>query len=193
YRVATSVRVELRTLRPIDTTQVKPLLSFGGWLTVTNIVGPLMTYLDRFFVSAILGLSAVAYYATPYEVLSRLKMLPQAVMGVMFPAMYAAHGADPGRLVLLYANSSKVIYWVMLPVTAGAFLLAPEALLIWLGEDFSKAATPVVHWLAAGWMINTLARAAFTVLQTAGRPDLVAKTHLAELIPYLGLLLILAN
>jgi O-antigen/teichoic acid export membrane protein len=184
---------ELRTPRSLERSHVRHLLSFGGWLTVTNIVGPLMTYMDRFFISAMLGLAAVAYYVTPYEVLSRLQMLPQAIMGVLFPAMAAAHGGDQQRLVHLYANSSRVTYWAMLPVTAGAFLLAPEALLIWLGEDFRDAATLVVHWLAVGWMINTLARPAFTALQSVGRPDLVAKAHLSELVPYLGLLLLLAK
>lgn len=193
YLAAASVCQELYRPQSLERSQVRQLLSFGGWLTVTNIVGPLMTYLDRFFISAILGLSAVAYYVTPYEVLSRLKILPQAVMGVLFPAMAAAHGGDQQRLVALYSNSSKALYWSMLPIIAGVFLLAPEALLFWLGDDFRNAATPVVYWLAAGWMINTLARPAFTVLQSAGRPDLVAKTHLAELIPYLGLLWWLAG
>jgi O-antigen/teichoic acid export membrane protein len=193
YWAATRVRRELRTPRSLERSHVRHLLSFGGWLTVTNIVGPLMTYMDRFFISAMLGLAAVAYYVTPYEVLSRLQMLPQAIMGVLFPAMAAAHGGDQQRLVHLYANSSRVTYWAMLPVTAGAFLLAPEALLIWLGEDFRDAATLVVHWLAVGWMINTLARPAFTALQSVGRPDLVAKAHLSELVPYLGLLLLLAK
>lgn len=190
---ATCVRPELRRPCSLRRSQVRPLLRFGGWLTVTNVVGPLMTYMDRFFISAILGLSAVAYYVTSFEVLSRLQVLPQAIMGVLFPAMAAAHGGDRQRLGHLYANSSKVICWAMLPVTAGAFLLAPEGLLIWLGEDFRHAATPVAHWLAVGWMINTLARPAFTVMQSAGRPDLVAKTHLSELIPYLCLLFFLAR
>lgn len=188
YIAAARVRRELLRPRNLERRRVQPLLRFGGWLTVTNIVGPLMTYLDRFFIGALLGMSAVAYYVTPYEVLSRLQMLPQSVMGVLFPAMATAYGGNRQRLTELYSHSSQVIYWLMLPVTAAAFLLAPEALLAWLGDDFRIAATPVVHWLAAGWIINTLARPAFTVLQSAGRPDLVAKAHLAELFPYLGLL-----
>jgi len=193
YLAAAQVQKELLRPRLFDGRQVRPLLSFGGWLTVTNIVGPLMTYLDRFLVGAMLGLTAVAYYSTPYEVLSRLQLLPQAIMGVLFPAMALAHGVDKNRLVALYVNGGKVIYWTMLPVTAGVLLLAPEALLLWLGEDFRDAATPVVHWLAAGWMLNTLARPSFTLLQASGRPDLVAKTHVAELLPYLGLLWWLAG
>lgn len=188
YLAAARVRVELRSPRILQRAHIRPLLSFGGWLTVTNIVGPLMTYLDRFFIGGLLSLSAVAYYVTPYEVLSRLQILPQAIMGVLFPAMAAAHGSDRKRMTELYATSSKVVYWTILPITTSAFLLAPEALMLWLGEDFRDAATPVVRWLAAGWMLNMLARPAFTVLQSAGRPDLVAKSHLAELIPYLCLL-----
>ena len=182
------VRADLLSPKAFDRTQVKPLLCFGGWLTVTNVVSPLMTYMDRFFISAILGLSAVAYYVTPYEILARMQMLKQAIMGVMFPAIAAAHGGGAQRLSVLYLNGSKVLYWVMLPVLAGAFLLGPEALSIWLDEDFRNEAAPVVHWLAAGWMINILAQPAFAALQAVGRPDLTAKTHLAEVIPYLSVL-----
>lgn len=188
YLAAASVRDELWRPQSPERVQLSPLLSFGGWLTVTNIVGPLMTYLDRVLIGALLSLSAVTYYVTPYEVLSRLQVLPHAIMGVLFPAMAAAHAGGQNRLTELYVTSGKVIFWTMLPLTAGAFLLAPEALLLWLGRDFMHAATPVAYWLAMGWMINTLARPAFTVLQSTGRPDLVAKAHMAELIPYLGLL-----
>ena len=189
YYFATS-RVQDELLRPRkpEWASIRSLLGFGGWFTVSNVIGPLMTYMDRFFIGALLGLSAVTYYVTPYEVLSRLAMLPQAVMGVLFPAMAAAFAGNRKRLVGLYDTSGKVIYWVMLPFTVSAFLLAPEALMVWLGDDFRNIATPIAHWLAAGWMINILARPAFTVLQSTGRPDLVAKTHLMELVPYLGLL-----
>lgn len=184
YLAARGVRPELRNRPFFDRSEVSPLLGFGGWLTVTNIVGPLMTYMDRFVIGAFLTLTAVTHYVTPYEVLSRLQMFPQAIMGVMFPAMAAAHGGDPNRLATLYGHSSRLIYWGTLPVIAGVFLFASEGLFFWLGRDFQLAATPVVYWLAVGWAINSLARPAFTVLQSAGRPDLVAKTHLLELTPY---------
>lgn len=188
YRAATGVRTELRKPPHFDRTQIRPLLAFGGWLTVTNIIGPLMTYMDRFVIGAFLSLTAVTYYVTPYEILSRMQMFPQAIMGVMFPAMAAVYGAGQNRMVQLYKHSSQVIYWAMLPIIAGCFLFAPEALLLWLGEDFQLAATPVVYWLAVGWVINVLARPAFTVLQSVGRPDLVAKTHLSESVPYFMIL-----
>ena len=188
YVLSASVRDELRRPEAFDYHQVGPLLTFGGWLTVTNIVGPIMTYMDRVFIGSVMSMSAVAYYVTPYEVLSRLKMVPNSVMGVLFPAMATAYSGGGERLAMLYNTSSRVIYWAMFPLMAGAFLLAPEALQIWLGEEFSSKSTPVVHLLAVGWLVNTLANPALTVLQSTGRPDLVAKVHLAELVPYLGAL-----
>jgi len=189
YFVAvSSVRPELRAPTLPRRNQARPLFLFGGWLTVTNIVGPLMTYLDRFFLGAVLNMTAVTYYVTPYEVLSRLQMLPQSIMGVIFPAMSTAFGGDRVRLAKIYSQSARLLLLLMLPITSGFFLFAPEALELWLGNDFRLAATPVVHWLAVGSMLNVLAQPAFTVLQSTGRPDIVAKVHLAEFVPYLFML-----
>src|SRR5262249_16319684 len=47
-----------------------PLISYGGWILVTNSLAPLMLYCDRFFVGALLSVSAVAYYVTPYELIT---------------------------------------------------------------------------------------------------------------------------
>src|SRR5205814_9252816 len=51
---------------------LRPLFSFGGWMTVSNVVSPIMVYVDRFLIGSILSIVAVAYYATPYEVATKL-------------------------------------------------------------------------------------------------------------------------
>lgn len=193
FLLASKSRPEL--LRPLRPRRVwlAPLLSFGGWLTVTNIVSPIMVYFDRFFIAGLLTLAAVTYYVTPYEVLSRSSILPGAVMSVLFPALATAFVADKARMEALYSHASRELLLVMLPPIAVIFLLAPEGLSLWLGEDFRKASTIVVHWLAVGVLINTLARAPFVALQITGRPDLTAKVHLTELLPYIGLLWLLTK
>jgi O-antigen/teichoic acid export membrane protein len=42
----------------------------------------------------------------------------------------------------------------------------------------------VVRWLVLGVLINAIARILMITLQGAGRPDLTAKTHLLEIVPY---------
>lgn len=173
---------------------VKPLTSFGGWLTVTNVLGPLMTYMDRFFIGAVTGLSAVTYYVTPYEVLVRLQMVSQAIVGVIFPAVSAAYVSNIDRFNRLYVQGSRALYWSMLPILSGVLLFGPEALQVWLGKEFNELSVPILYWLAVGWMVNVIAQPASVILQAVGRPDLTAKAHLVEFLFYsIGLFFLLKN
>lgn len=164
------------------------LLRFGGWITVSHVVGPILVYFDRFFISALIGLSAVAHYVTPYEVLSRMMVLPQAIMAVLFPAMAQAIAQRSASIPLLAAGASKAMFLAMLPPTLGATLFAEELLSLWLDPAFAKESYIVVQFLAAGILVNVLARVPMTALQSSGRADVAAKAHLLEVIPYLLLL-----
>jgi O-antigen/teichoic acid export membrane protein len=191
FLLARSARPELRRVTIPRFSHVRPLLTFGGWLTVTNIVSPLMVYCDRFLIGALMSMTAVAFYVTPFELISRLSLVPQAFIGVLFPAFATAVVADRSRLANLYSQSSRVLFLLMLSPVIALFLFAPETLSLWLGNDFARASTSVVHWLCAGVLVNTLARPSFALLQSDGRPDIVAKLHLAELAPYGVLLYVL--
>ena len=76
------VEPALRHSVSLHRAMVRPLINFGGWMTVTNIVGPLMVYMDRFLIGAMVSMTAVAYYATPYEIVTKLWIIPGALMGV---------------------------------------------------------------------------------------------------------------
>jgi len=164
---------------------VKPLLDFGGWFTVSNVLGPIMVYLDRFVIGAVLSLSAVAYYTTPYEAVTRLSMFPTALVNVLFPAFTTSFVADRERLVRLYDAGWKLVLIAMGPVAALIVLFAPEGLSLWVGPDFASRSTSVMRWLVVGVLVNSLARLPAALVQGAGRPDLVAKLHVAELPLYL--------
>lgn len=161
------------------------LLSYGGWITVSSVVSPVLVYFDRFFISASLGLGAVAYYVTPYEVLSRMMILPQAMMAAIFPAMAQASAAQSPDVPKLAGAANLVMVLAMLPPTLGAALFAEELLMIWLGRAFAQESTSVVQFLAGGVLVNVLARVPLTALQSAGQANVTAKVHLLEVIPYL--------
>lgn len=166
-------------------TMLRPLLHFGAWMTVTNIVGPLMVYLDRFLIGAVLSVAAVAYYATPYEVVTKLWIIPVAVVGVLFPAFSTSFVQDRGRTALLFDRGIKYVFLALFPLTLLIVTLAYEGLNLWLGEEFAQSSTSVLRWLAVGVFINSLAHVAFSLVQGAGRPDITAKLHLVELPFYL--------
>lgn len=164
---------------------LRPLIRFGTWMTVTNIVGPLMVYLDRFLIGAVLSVAAVAYYATPYEVVTKLWIIPVAVVGVLFPAFSTSFVQDRGRTALLFNRGVKYVFLAMFPLTLLIVTLAYEGLDLWLGGEFAQNSTSVVQWLAVGVFINSLAHVAFSLVQGVGRPDITAKLHLVELPFYL--------
>jgi O-antigen/teichoic acid export membrane protein len=171
-----------------DTRLIKSLLSFGGWVTVSNVVGPMVTYLDRFLVGSILSMTALAYYTAPYELVARVWILPWSLVSTLFPAfsVLSAHGANL-ELERIYSRSIKVLLLVVGPIVLLIILLAPGLLRVWLGSDFALNSTTVLKVLAVGVLVVSIANVPFTALQSLGRPDVPAKFHLIELPIYAGL------
>lgn len=161
------------------------LFRFGGWMTVTNIVGPLMVYLDRFLIGAMISTTAVAYYATPYELVTKLSLIPGALVGVLFPAFAASFVQDRNRTVLLFGRGVKYVFLSLFPIILLIVTLSHEGLNLWLGAEFAQNSTRVLQWLAVGVFFNSLAQIPFALVQGAGRPDLTSKLHLIELPFYL--------
>lgn len=66
---------------------LRRLLSFGGWVTVSNVVGPVIVYVDRFVIAAALTASTVTAYAVPFDLVSRLPILVAALCSVLLPEL----------------------------------------------------------------------------------------------------------
>ncbi len=164
---------------------VGPLVRFGGWITVSNIVSPLMVTMDRFLIGALASMTAVAYYATPNEVVTKLLIIPSALVGVMFPAFSTSFEFDRDRTAALYKRCVKYVFLTLFPLVLLTVVLAHRGLTLWLGADFAQHSFRVLQWLAVGVFINSLSQIPFALVQGAGRPDLTAKLHLMELPCYL--------
>jgi O-antigen/teichoic acid export membrane protein len=170
---------------------VAPLLTIGGWMTVSNVVSPLMVYLDRFLIGALLSVSAVSYYAAPFDIVTRLMVISVAIAGVLFPAFAFSLAHDAARAGLLLTRGVKYVFLALFPIVAIITTLAPEGLRSWLGVTFAENSTLILRWLAAGVLVNGLAQVPFSLIQSAGRSDLTAKLHLVELPFYLAVLVLL--
>jgi O-antigen/teichoic acid export membrane protein len=178
----------LRNGYSFDAAFVLPLVRFGGWMTVNNVVGPLMYYLDRFLIGALLSVSAVAYYTTPLDMVLRLTVIPNAVVGVLFPAFALSLGQDPERTSVLLSRALKYIFLIVFPIVLVTVAFAPEGLSLWLGPTFSAQGTPVLRWAAAGVFVSSLSILPFVLIHSAGRPDVTAWMLIAEL-PLYGIAL----
>lgn len=168
---------------------LKELLGFGSWITASSIISPIMVYLDRFLIGSIISIAAVAYYTTPFELVTKLWVVPAALVAVLFPAFSEALAVgNNDRAGLLYESGVSSIFAMLFPPTLAVMLFASEGLHLWLGTEFARRSGPVLQILAIGVFINSLANVPYALLQASGRPDLTAKVHLIELPLYAGLL-----
>ena len=168
-----------------------PLIKLGGWMNLSNLLAPIMVYMDRFLIGSLISVSAVAFYTAPFEVVSRFAVIPGAVTGVLFPAFAASLALDPERTKVLLGRGIKYIFLAVFPIVLLTAAFAPETLRLWLGGAFAQNGAAVLRWLAAGIFANCLAQLPYALLQSAGRPDIPAKLQLVELPVYVvGLVLL---
>lgn len=171
----------LRTSMRWDPAMVKPLLTFGGWMTASNVALPLMIHVDRFIVGAARTLVDVAYYANPAEIAVKFLILPRAWVSAVFPPMTMHLARKSPEADALFGRAVKLLLLVLFPAVLGLYAIAPEFLHLWLGPEFARGSSGILRLLAAGVFIYAMSYLAFALLQGAGRPDLSARWHLLEL------------
>lgn len=173
---------------------VASLFTMGGWITVTNIVSPIMNYADRFFIGVIASAQTVAFYATPQELVLRIGIIPTAITSVLFPSFASIMARDAkGELRSQLIRYTLVIAGILAPVTLILIWSARPLLTAWISVDFAAGATGILQIMAVAALCSGLAQVPFTMLQSRGRADQTAKLHLIQLPLYLGLLVVLVE
>lgn len=172
---------------------VSPLIRFGGWMTVSNIISPIMVYMDRFLIGGRLSIGAVSFYTTPYEVLTKILIVPRSLSRVLFPVLSNLNVTDKKKGEQIYGMSAKYLFFVMCCITVPIAVFAQDGLTVWLGKEFAQKSTFTAQCLSLGVLINALGQVPFNYLQSIGRPDLCAKIHMIELPFYLFILHLLIS
>lgn len=185
WALPTSLR---RGLWHWDKQQAHGLLRFGGWLTVSNVISPLMVYFDRFLLSNLNGATTVSFYTAPAEAITRLLNIPGAVVRVIFPLISAQKDAR---------QETRLTYLLLLGVCGLISLVgivgAKWIILLWLGEAYVEQSVPLLQILLVGFFFNAIAQIPYTVIQAKGHAHITAYVHLAEILPYIALLYVLIS
>ena len=184
---------EMNATGAFQSCHLRMLLRFGGWMTVSNLISPLMVNLDRFFIGAFLSVSAIAYYATPFDMITKVLAIPGAITSVLFPLFGALHRTDPVETNRLYRKGLTTVFLVLAPILLGLAIGSHWILLHWLGLNFAQQGSGVMRILCLGVLINALATVSFAFIQGVGRPDLTARFHVAEVPIYLASLWVLGK
>ena len=172
----------------IDRSLIRSLLHTGKWMTVSNLLNPLTVYLDRFVIGVTISVSAVAYYVTPYEIVTKLWLIPGALTAVLFPRFAQISVSGPVSAADLFRRGVLLIFLVIYPLTLGIALFSAELLTLWLDAEFAAHSYRFLQVFAFGILLSSLAHIPFTFLQGVGRADRTGRIH-ALVFPVYALLL----
>ena len=188
--VASAKAVPLvKPVRP-STGVIRELATYGGWMTGTTLLAPVVNVVDRFIIGALLGPAAVSAYVIPYNLVSRVVLLPASLHSAVLPRFAAADREEERRLQTI---TLKALIAVLTPVSVIAIAALAPFLRFWIGPQLASTAAPIEVILVVGFWIHGLGYISSTVVMGRGRPDLLMKLLLAYLIPYLALLYILVE
>jgi O-antigen/teichoic acid export membrane protein len=196
FSLATRAAPQVWSATKLDASTIKPLLSYGGWMTLTHAVVPVLLYGDRFIIGSIIDTEAVAHYVTPAEMVVKLLIVPNAIMGVLFPAFAATYEHHREQTRKLFSHGLKTVLLLFVPVGVMGVALGPELMAVWLrmgmhpkeASSFALIAAPVLQLLIVGVLINGLAQIPTALIQAVGRPSWVAITYCIEL-PIWGMMM----
>jgi len=172
---------------------IRQLLADGSWLTLSNVIGPMMVYLDRFIIASMVSVVAVAYYTAPFEVVTRLWLLPAALTGALFPVFAAQHQTRPAEVRRLYRKAFRWLFATMSVLAAAVGMGAPYWLGAWLGSAYAQEGLLAAQILTLGVFVNSLGYLPLCLLQASGHADASAKLHLAEIPLYVIALILLVS
>lgn len=143
-RVIPGLRRGLR----LDGTAARRLMTFGGWVTLSSVMTPLMTSIDRFIIGSLLSVTAVTFYAAPYEMVTRMWMVPIAFISVLAPAFTVQMASRGGKLSMLFQRALIYLFFILFPLTVAILVFAREGLVIWLGRGFADHSMRLLQYLA---------------------------------------------
>ncbi|MGW8281550.1 oligosaccharide flippase family protein (plasmid) [Sphingomonas aurantiaca] len=169
----------------VDWAELRGLMSYGGWVTVGAMFGPLLVIADRFLIGVVLNTRAVAIYTVPMQVTQRLGAVPAALGNALFPRLATARGDEAQRLSRAAVGTLLAV--LSPPVAAGILLFEP-AMTLWVGDAIGTAAAPIGRILLIAAWLNAFAQIPYVRLQAQGRPDAVTWVLLAQIPFYLGAL-----
>ncbi len=177
--------VPLRHRPRIDRAWIHRLFSFGAWITVSGIVGPILTSLDRFVIGFARGPQAVTYYSIPYNFATKLIIIPASLERAVFPRLSAQQFSEAKKTIIQAVLAMAAI---LTPIMVIAILGSSCFFRLWLGTSIAVRCFPATEILLVGVWINGLAMVAGSLLWSQGRTDLTAKFHLLELVPFVAVL-----
>lgn len=166
----------------LDRSHLKPMMQYGGWVSVMSVLGPLLVTLDRVVIATLSGAKNVAHYTVPYDLVIKATVISGSVSGALFPRLAAAEKSSAMDLTL---RATTVLMAIMTPVIVVGIFVVQPFLILWVGHSFADESKGVAEIILFGVWANTLVIPLQARLLATENPKIVVKIYLIQIPLYL--------
>lgn len=136
-------RIQAHSIRPRLAVQpLRELLSLGGGFTASTIFNYVATRGDNIVVGRWLGAGPLGVYDRAYGLMNASNGLLGTVFNRVFFPVFARLQNDPEQLGRAYLRCSALVATLAIPFTLFSVALAPEVVLLALGDQWTSAVAP---------------------------------------------------
>ncbi len=181
-----SGRLLPRLFKPrISPSLIKPLMSFGSGLVFSTLASVVLVHAEKLLLTRLASITALAHYSVAYAAAGLLALAPAAMGQSLMPAFSRLQAEpDGGSLERLYTRVLRANLLLVTPVALLLCAAAEPLFTFWAGPEYGRESALPFYILVGGLMLNILAYVPYALLISLGKSGLVARIHVAELLPY---------
>jgi O-antigen/teichoic acid export membrane protein len=171
----------------INPASFRELFSFGKWILISGIVYAMLTQADSMTIGKLLGPAALGFY----QMAMLIAYLPSSEIStvaaqITLPA-YSIMQNDLQRLKFAYLDVLRFATFLSLPIGALIFILSPEFIILFLGENWLPAVTCTKMLVFSGTLIS-ITSIAMPIFSAKGIPKIETYLQTGNLLILLVLL-----
>lgn len=168
------------SFRPLawDHPMFKRIFSFGYRIQVSRLAGTITSQTDKVLIAYFLAMGLVTYYQLGSNIISYAITIPVLLVSALVPAFSEIEArGERARLIESYLRSTKYLAFFSVPLFVFIAVAAHRFMFIWMGLGYDRSAV-VIQILAAGYIINMLARVSGALCMAIEKPGYLMNASL---------------
>lgn len=161
---------------------INRIWKYAAAISVSAIMGIILSQLDKIILSKMLTLREFAYYSIAATAASIIWMFITPFNSAVFPKLVQKHEEkDNAKLVDFFHTSSQSLSLIVIPAASILIFYSKEILNLWIGDsDVISNSFHITSLLAFGILLNGLAQIPTTCAQAFGWPSLITYTNFLQ-------------
>ncbi|MBE3116914.1 oligosaccharide flippase family protein [Candidatus Bathyarchaeota archaeon] len=144
-------------------TEVKPILTYGVNIQITNIAGMAGEPLVKGIISSLAGIQFVTYYDVATRLINPLRSLFSQAISPLMPFAAESHAiANLSEILTVYRKSVRYIVLLALPLFMLISVIAPVLVDAWIGPGY-EASVYTLRVLLVGTFVSIVSMPSYYV------------------------------